>query len=145
MHIHNLQIPHLTNLFELVGFDEEGIDVHVFRGIGDAPLDPFDDEEIAEEIAIECVEEKDTVLVEVTLLTGTQQHIRESFSIHRHLEEYVKRGTKSYSVFISPKSFIDTERYFDFIKKDGLEVRISDIDKFVNSLEMKTTLNEATL
>lgn len=93
---------------------------------------------------IECLEEKDTVLVEVTLLTGTQQHIRESFSVHRHLEEYVKRGTKSYSVFISPKSFIDTERYFDFIKKDGLEVRISDIDKFVNNLEMKTTLNEVT-
>lgn len=93
---------------------------------------------------IECLENKDTVLVEVTLLTGTQQHIRESFSIHRHLEEYIKRGTKSYSVFISPKSFIDTERYFDFIKKDGLEVRISDIDKFVNSLEMKATLNEVT-
>ena len=94
---------------------------------------------------IECLENKDTVLVEVTLLTGTQQHIRESFSIHRHLEEYVKKGTKSYSVFISPKSFIDTERYFDFIKKDGLEVRISDIDKFVNRLEAKATLNEATL
>lgn len=93
---------------------------------------------------IECLEEKDTVLVEVTLLTGTQQHIRESFSIHRHLEEYVKKGTKSYSVFISPKSFIDTERYFDFIKKDGLEVRISDIDKFVNNLEIKKTLNEVT-
>lgn len=94
---------------------------------------------------IECLEDKDTVLVEVTLLTGTQQHIRESFSVHRHLEEYVKNGTKSYSVFISPKSFIDTERYFNFIKKDGLEVRISDIDKFVSSLETKTTLNEATL
>jgi len=94
---------------------------------------------------IECLENKDTILVEVTLLTGTQQHIRESFSIHRHLEEYVKNGTKSYSVFISPKSFIDTERYFNFIKKDGLEVRISDIDKFVSSLEAKATLNEATL
>ena len=94
---------------------------------------------------IECLENKDTVLVEVTLLTGTQQHIRESFSIHRHLEEYVKEGTKSYSVFISPKSFIDTERYFDFIKKDGLEVRTSDIDKFVRKLEMKATLNEVTL
>jgi hypothetical protein len=94
---------------------------------------------------IECLEEKDTVLIEVTLLTGTQQHIRESFSIHRHLEEYVKKGTKSYSVFISPKSFIDTERYFDFIKKDGLEVRISDIDKFVSNLEAKATLNEVTM
>lgn len=94
---------------------------------------------------IECLEDKDTILVEVTLLTGTQQHIRESFSVHRHLEEYVKNGTKSYSVFVSPKSFIDTERYFSFIKKDGLEVRISDIDKFVSSLEAKATLNEATL
>ena len=94
---------------------------------------------------IECLEDQDTILVEVTLLTGTQQHIRESFSVHRHLEEYVKRGTKSYAVFISPKSFIDTERYFDFIKKDGFEVRISNIDKFVISLETKATLNEATL
>jgi len=94
---------------------------------------------------IECLEDQDTILVEVTLLTGTQQHIRESFSVHRHLEEYVKNGTKSYSVFISPKSFIDTERYFSFIKKDGLEVRISDIDKFVSNLETKLTLNEATL
>lgn len=94
---------------------------------------------------IECLEDRDTILVEVTLLTGTQQHIRESFSVHRHLEEYIKHGTKSYSVFISPKSFIDTERYFSFIKKDGLEVRISDIDKFVSSLETKATLNEATL
>ena len=30
---------------------------------------------------IECLEDKDTILVEVTLLTGTQQHIRESFSM----------------------------------------------------------------
>ncbi len=94
---------------------------------------------------IECLENKDTVLIEVTLLTGTQQHIRESFSVHRHLEDYIKNGTESYSVFISPKSFIDTERYFNFIKKDGLEVRVSDIDKFVSRLEAKSTLNEATL
>jgi len=94
---------------------------------------------------IECLENKDAVLVEVTLLTGTQQHIRESFSIHRHLEEYVKTKKRSYSVFISPKTFIDTERYFNFIKKDGLEVRVSDINKFVNNLETKLTLNEATL
>lgn len=94
---------------------------------------------------IECLENSETVLVEVTLLTGTQQHIRESFSVQRHLEEYTKKGIKSYAVFISPKSFIDTERYFKFIKNDGFEVRISDIGKFVHSLETKVTLNEATL
>ena len=94
---------------------------------------------------IECLEDEDTVLIEVTLLTGTQQHIRESFSVQRHLEEYIKNGVKSYAVFISPKSFIDTERYFKFIKNDGFEVRISDIDKFIYGLEEKMTLNEATL
>ena len=94
---------------------------------------------------IECLENKDTVLVEVTLLTGTQQHIRESFSIHRHLEEYISKGIKAYSVFISPKAFIDTCRYAEFIKKDGIEVRILDINKFLYNLEEKTTLNEATL
>lgn len=94
---------------------------------------------------IECLENNETVLVEVTLLTGTQQHIRESFSVQRHLEEYKKKGTKSYSVFISPKSFIDTERYFKFIKNDGFEIRISDIDKFIHGLEEKASLNEATL
>ncbi|MHB1646573.1 MAG: AlwI family type II restriction endonuclease [bacterium] len=93
---------------------------------------------------IECLENIDTVLVEVTLLTGTQQHLRESFSIRRHLEEYIAKGIKAYSVFISPKAFIDTCRYAEFIKTDGIEVRILDIDKFVYNLEEKTTLNEAT-
>ena len=94
---------------------------------------------------IECMERKDTILVEVTLLTGTQQHIRESFSIYRHLEEYIAKGIKVYSVLISPKAFIDTCRYAEFIKTKGIEVRILDIDKFVYNLEEKTTLNEATL
>ncbi len=91
---------------------------------------------------IECIENKDTILVEVTLLTGTQQHLRESFSVHRHLEKYVQKGINSYAVLISPKSFIDTERYFDFIKKDGLDAKTLDIDKFVNNIEVSATLNE---
>lgn len=94
---------------------------------------------------IECFEEPDTVLVEVTLLTGTQQHIRESFSVRRHLEKFVNNGTKSYAMFISPKTFVDTGRYFDFIKSEGLDVRSLDIENFVLRLEEKTTLNETTL
>lgn len=45
---------------------------------------------------IECKENTNTILVEVTLLTGTQQHIRESFSIQRHLEEYMKKGVRTF-------------------------------------------------
>jgi len=93
---------------------------------------------------IECMENADTALIEVTLLTGTQQHIRESFSVHRHLEQYIKNSIKAYSVFISPKVFVDTARYANFIKKDGFDVRILDIDQFVDNLETYNSLQEAT-
>jgi len=49
----------LKKLFEFGGFDEERIDMHVFRGVFHEPVDPFDDEEIAEGIAVESVEEKE--------------------------------------------------------------------------------------
>ncbi|MDR3256998.1 MAG: AlwI family type II restriction endonuclease [Endomicrobium sp.] len=93
---------------------------------------------------IECLEDEDTILVEVTLLTGTQQHIRESFSVHRHLEAFINKGINAYSVFISPQIFIDTKRYFNFIKNDGFEIRTSEITTFVNALEKYQTLNDAT-
>ncbi|MCA6070586.1 MAG: AlwI family type II restriction endonuclease [Endomicrobium sp.] len=93
---------------------------------------------------IECLENNDTILVEVTLLTGTQQHIRESFSTRRHLETFINKGIKAYSVFISPQTFIDTKRYFNFIKNDGFEIRTSEISTFVNALENFKTLNEVT-
>jgi hypothetical protein len=94
---------------------------------------------------IVCQEDNDFVLIEVTLLTGTAQHLRESFSIHRHLEEFKKVNSRSYSVMISPKTFIDTQRYFEFIKDKNLEVRVSDIAQFVDRLDNSATLNEATL
>lgn len=90
---------------------------------------------------IECQEKKDTVLVEVTLLTGTQQHIRESFSVQRHLEDHIKQGKKTYSIFVSPKAFIDTCRNAAFIKfQYGLDVKILDIDLFIKQLETNDTL-----
>jgi len=90
---------------------------------------------------IECQENIDTILVEVTLLTGTQQHIRESFSIQRHLEDYIRQGKKAYSIFISPKAFIDTCRNATFIKfQYGLEVKILNIDLFIKQLEANNTL-----
>lgn len=90
---------------------------------------------------IECYENKDTALVEVTLLTGTQQHIRESYSIQRHLEEFKTKNENSYLIFISPKCYIDTCRNAAFIKYQyGLDVKILDIDLFVNQLENQNTL-----
>jgi hypothetical protein len=57
----------------------------------------------------------------------------------------MKGAPSAYSIFISPKIFIDTERYFRFIKNDGLDVRPSDINCFVNALEKYKTLNGISL
>ncbi|MCA6072874.1 MAG: AlwI family type II restriction endonuclease [Endomicrobium sp.] len=70
--------------------------------------------------------------------------LRESFSTRRHLETFINKGIKAYSVFISPQTFIDTKRYFNFIKNDGFEIRTSEISTFVNALENCKTLNEVT-
>ena len=92
---------------------------------------------------IVCHENQDTVLVEVTLLTGTQQHIRESFSIQRHLEEFKTKNKNSYSIFVSPKCFIDTCRNAAYIKfQYDLDVKILDVDLFVNQLENQNTLKD---
>jgi hypothetical protein len=92
---------------------------------------------------IECLERKDTVLVEVTLLTGTQQHIRESQSVRRHLESFTVRGVNAYAIFISPKAFIDTCENAVFNQhRFGLEIKILDIDLFVEQLETNSTLRD---
>lgn len=89
---------------------------------------------------IECFENETVILVEVTLLTGTQQHIRESFSIQRHLENYLNKKIKAFSLFISPKVFVDTCRYAKFIAQDGFEIKILNIDLFITQLEKYPTL-----
>lgn len=92
---------------------------------------------------IECTEEKQKILLEVTLLTGTQQHIRESYSVQRHLEDYINKGYNAYSIIVSPKAFIDTCRNANYIKHEyNLEVRLLNIDLFLSQLENKSTLND---
>ncbi len=92
---------------------------------------------------IECTEGKQKILLEVTLLTGTQQHIRESYSVQRHLEDYINKGHNAYSILVTPKAFIDTCRNADFIKfQYKLEVRLLDIDLFLTQLETQDSLNK---
>jgi hypothetical protein len=90
---------------------------------------------------IECTEDKQTILVEVTLLTGTQQHIRESYSVHRHLEDFINKGHKAFTLFVSPRVFVDTCRNAAFVKfQYGLDLKILNIDLFLQQLESNNTL-----
>jgi hypothetical protein len=90
---------------------------------------------------IECSENNEKILVEVTLLTGTQQHIRESYSIQRHLEVFLEKGHNAFCLFISPKAFVDTCRNASYVKYQyNQEIKILDITLFVEQLEQNTTL-----
>jgi AlwI restriction endonuclease len=85
---------------------------------------------------IECMEKDTTVLVEVTMLKGTQQHIRESYSIQRHLIDMLSKNSKAYAIFISPEVFVDFCQHADFIKyQKKLTVRALNIDLFISQLE----------
>lgn len=44
MEVGDLKVVVFAHCFEFGGFDKEGVDVHVFGGIGNAPVDAFDDE-----------------------------------------------------------------------------------------------------
>ena len=90
---------------------------------------------------IECLENDRNILVEVTLLTGSQQHIRESYSITRHLQDFLQKNTNSFTLFISPKVFKDTCSHAEFMKyKDNIDIKILDIDLFIAQLEIYKNL-----
>jgi hypothetical protein len=69
----DVEIVELTGFSELLGADEEGIDVHIARRIGDKPVDPFDDEEIAEEIAVKGVKEEEAAGLEDAARFGDEK------------------------------------------------------------------------
>lgn len=94
-------------------------------------------------VDIECAEITENILIEVTLLTGTQQTIREMPAIQRHLKEIVATGKKAFSLFVPPKVYSDSCEYASFVKhKDKNEIRILDIELFLKQLENCSTLNE---
>jgi hypothetical protein len=94
---------------------------------------------------IECLEGSKNILVDVTLLTGTQQHIRESFSISRHLKDFLQKDSDSFTLFISPKVFVDTCKYASWIKyEENIEIKILDIDLFVSQLDKYNSLYEVS-
>lgn len=93
-----------------------------------------------------CNEEGTDILVEVTLLTGTQQHIRESFSIRRHLEAALENNEKSFAIMVSPKTNLDFLNHSEWIKHSyNLEVRASEIATFVEEIEDIDKLRELAL
>ena len=90
---------------------------------------------------IECEEMEKYILVEVTMLVGTQQYMKEIPSIARHLEERINSGQDAISLFVAPLIFIDSSRWVEFIEhKEGLKIYAFSIKEFILNLETKDRL-----
>ena len=86
---------------------------------------------------IECYEQQNGILVEVTMSTGRTQTIMEVWPIERHLEEFQRQITAQ-CVFIAPSIYNDSLqqiRFVSFQSKGRRTIRPYAINDFVDFLE----------
>lgn len=91
---------------------------------------------------IECYEQQNGILVEVTMSTGRNQTIMEVWPIERHLDDFQKE-INAQCVFIAPSIFHDSLQQIHFVNfqsKGKKEIRPFAINDFVNYLENAQTL-----
>jgi hypothetical protein len=82
-----------------------------------------------------CYDKSGNILFEVTLLTGTQQNIREMPAIQRHLEEIIKTAPNSFSVMICPRAHTDTVSYSKWLNDTkNLIIVVLETKAFVETL-----------
>lgn len=87
---------------------------------------------------IECIENLNGVLVEVTMAEGRQQTMMEVWPISRHLSEFKQKYTlESQCVFVAPSIFTDTTNQILWLQTqpDHNVIRPYRIDDFVTLLE----------
>ncbi len=94
---------------------------------------------------IECFENANGILVEVTMAEGRQQTVMEIWPISRHLNEFKEKYTpNSQCVFIAPSIFSDSQDQISFVKeKKEQTIRPYPITDFIEYLETTATLYSA--
>ncbi|MFH0828214.1 MAG: AlwI family type II restriction endonuclease [Candidatus Omnitrophota bacterium] len=90
---------------------------------------------------IECYEDVNGVLVEVTMSEGRIQTTMEVWPIARHLEELRKKTKNSMCYFVAPSMFRDSIRQINFVKKEeGLLILPKTIEEFLEHLGNRENL-----
>lgn len=103
--------------------DDEGLPTSTAGGIGDKG-------------DIECYEDDNGILVEVTMSEGRTQTVMEVWPISRHLEVFSKGAKNSMCYFIAPSIFKDSTRQIKFVKaEDKLYILPKTIEEFINHIE----------
>lgn len=109
-------------------YDDEGLPTSTAAGVGDKG-------------DIECYENINGILVEVTMSEGRIQTVMEVWPISRHLEEFRKNVEKSMCYFVAPSIFKDTIRQIDFVKeKEKLPIFPKTIEEFLAHIESQNVL-----
>jgi len=120
-----------------------------FPNIKVIPNYPIDDEGLPTSTAggvenkgdIECYENVNGVLIEVTMSEGRTQTMMEVWPITRHLEEFGKQTKNSMCYFIAPSIFRDSVRQIKFVKKeDNLFISPKTIEEFLEHLDSSDVL-----
>ena len=113
------------------------------------PNYPCDDEGLPTSTAggnngdIECYENPNSILVEVTMAEGRQQTMMEVWPISRHLEDFATKYEveDSQCVFVAPTLYTDTLKQIAWVRDcEGKNIRPYKILDFINYLENCATL-----
>ena len=109
--------------------DDEGIPTSTAGGIGNTG-------------DIECYEDINGVLIEVTMSEGRTQTVMEIWPIARHLQEFGK-GIKGSSMcyFVAPSIFSDSKKQIEYVNKtDSLFIKPKTIEEFLDHLDKNSKL-----
>ena len=104
-------------------YDDEGLPTSTAGGVGDKG-------------DIECRENTNGILVEVTMSEGRIQTMMEVWPISRHLKEFSKSAQNSMCYFIAPSIFKDSIMQIDYVKeKEKLSIVPKTIEDFISYVE----------
>ncbi len=108
--------------------DDEGIPTSTAGGIGNTG-------------DIECYENVNGILIEVTMSEGRTQTVMEVWPIARHLQEFGKKTKNSMCYFVAPSIFTDSVRQIEYVKeKDNISIYPKTIKEFLEHLDNNAVL-----
>ncbi len=120
-----------------------------FPGVKVIPNYPIDDEGIPTSTAggvgntgdIECYEDVNGILIEVTMSEGRTQTMMEVWPISRHLVEFGKKTKNSMCYFVAPSIFSDSVKQIEYVKQtEKLFISPKTIEEFLEHLEVEGNL-----
>lgn len=117
-----------VKVFPNYPIDDEGIPTATAGGVGNTG-------------DIECFEDVNGILIEVTMSEGRTQTVMEVWPISRHLAEFSKKAENSMCYFVAPSIFDDSVKQIQFVKQEeNLFVSPKTIEEFLEHLEDSAVL-----